>query len=46
MSEYDGKGISLGGSLLLFKHLHIILMVQQLNYFTGGVAYRTHLQSE
>lgn len=43
MSEYDTKGINLGGSLLLFKHLYLLSMVQQLRYFTGGVAYRIHL---
>jgi len=43
MSEYDGKGVNIGGSLLLFKHLYLLSMVEQLKYFTGGVAYRIHL---
>jgi len=43
MGEYDTKGINLGGSLLLFKHLYLFSMAQQLKCFTGGVAYRIHL---
>ncbi|NWJ53302.1 MAG: YjbH domain-containing protein [Bacteroidetes bacterium] len=43
MSEYDGNGVNIGGSLLLFKHLYLLSMAQQLKYLTGGVAYRIHL---
>jgi hypothetical protein len=43
MSEYDSKGINLGGTLLLFNHLYLLSMAQQLKYFTGGVAYRIYL---
>lgn len=43
MAEYDCKGINLGGSLLLFKHLYILSMAQHLNYFAGGIAYRAYL---
>ena len=43
MGEYDCKGVNLGGSLLLFKHLYLFSMAQRLEYFAGGVAYRIYL---
>jgi len=43
IAEYDTHGINLGGSLLLFNHLYLFSMAQQLRYFAGGVAYRIYL---
>lgn len=43
MAEYDCNGVNLGGSLLLFRHLHILAMAQHLKYFAGGIAYRIYL---
>lgn len=43
MGEYDTRGINLGGSLLLFKHLYLFSMAQHLQYLAGGVSYRIYL---
>ena len=43
MAEYDTHGINMGGSLLLFHHLYLFSMAQQLEYFAGGLAYRIYL---
>ena len=43
IAEYDGKGFNLGGNVLLFKHLFVYAMLQDVQYFSGGLAYRVYL---
>jgi len=43
MGDYDCKGINLGGSLLILKHIYIFSMSQHLQYLAGGIAYRIYL---
>jgi len=43
MAEYDCKGVNVGGSLLLFRHVYFLAMAQRLKYFAGGVAYKIYL---
>lgn len=42
--EYDTGGINWGGSLIIFRHLHLLAMMQRSEYFTGGIAFRTQLR--
>lgn len=43
IAEYDGEGINLGANVMLFKHLFLYVMVHDLKYFSGGLAYHVHL---
>ncbi|MEI6143824.1 MAG: YjbH domain-containing protein [Mariniphaga sp.] len=43
MAEYDGKGINLGGNILLYNHFYIFCMAQDRKYFAGGIAYCIYL---
>ena len=43
IAEYDGNNYNLGFNILLFKHLFIFAMANDLRYFSGGIAYRVYL---
>ncbi|MEJ2595898.1 MAG: YjbH domain-containing protein [bacterium] len=43
IAEYDGERLNLGGTVLLFRHLFLNAMVQDLKYFSGGMAYKVYL---
>jgi hypothetical protein len=40
MAEYDSKYFNIGGSFLFFKHLYIFGLLQGMERFSGGIAYR------
>ncbi len=43
IAEYDGDRFNLGGTVLLFRHLYLNAMVQDLKYFSGGISYKVYL---
>ena len=43
IGEYDGSNFNLGGNILFFKHLFVFAMAHDLQYFSGGIAYRVYL---
>ncbi len=44
IGEYDCQGFNLGGSLLILKHLNLLLFAQHLSYLAGGLSYRVYLK--
>jgi hypothetical protein len=40
MAEYDSRNFNIGGSLLLFKHLYLFTLLQGMESFSGGVAFK------
>lgn len=44
VAEWDSKDFALGLTYLLFDRLHFQVEMQQMKYFTGGLAYKIHLK--
>jgi hypothetical protein len=44
MGEYDSQGLNFGASLFLLNHVYVFSMVQHLQYYAGGVAYKICLK--
>jgi hypothetical protein len=44
VAEYDSKDVAVGAMCLLFNHLHLQFEMQQLKWFTGGLAYKLYLK--
>lgn len=44
IGEYDCHGINLGGSILILKHLNLLLFAQHMSYLAGGLSYRVYLK--
>jgi hypothetical protein len=43
IAEYDGESYNLGATAVFFKHLYVNATVQDLKYFSGGLAYKVFL---
>ena len=44
IAEYDSKDISFGATYLLLNHLQFQIEMQQMRYFSGGIAFKIHLR--
>ena len=44
IAEYDSKDVAFGATYLLFNHLHMLVEMQKMKYFTGGLTFIMHLK--
>lgn len=43
IAEYDGEGINFGINAMFFRHLYAYVMIHNLEYLSGGIAYHVYL---
>lgn len=44
IAEYDSKDFAFGATYLLFNHLHFLVEMQKMRYFSGGLTFKIHLK--